>query len=559
MLSNSSSRDGSLSPGREIASGIRLTKNRSRGLGGLSPNTSGSHSNLPRLDTSASTAPPPPPASPPQSAILGGYAVIPERSPSNNQGSIPTHSMHNSSPSVYLPPSVDAYSHYLAPSSQLAPPLYQPEVLITPDLLKDPTPKVSKRLKSSTLLASKAQALARPNNPLTSNSWEEKSRPDDNDELLGVDPPQFNQSIIRAMADDMSISNISPDEMGLIGTVNRLPSAKFAAQKPLREQLFRDSFVTEDMGETIKGSEFDGNPRIQSNNFMFKKNSITNYEEDDYHIFGRRAGIDRKLESRKEEIPTASTKHLEPMTAAQARQSNFSINSEMMFPFKTVPQEVKEPGFIPEENEDNELDRLAYQSKKTQEKRQARLMGTLAALAATSNESSRPSEKPQNKLKRTFSDFSEEPDLPKPVKKQQEPVPKPQPQRKEPTPPQEPPQLKSAIKKATRYDGPKPTPEKEVIPIDEMSNFGIFFMIISGYYRSVSTSIRRTLMYLGARVDQQRMLQAKRQQVMNSNMLNSEQSVEEIDKQISKIDRQNLLQFFLIFVIIALLIMNLLK
>lgn len=93
----------------------------------------------------------------------------------------------------------------------------------------------------------------------------------------------------------------------------------------------------------------------------------------------------------------------------------------------------------------------------------------------------------------------------------------------------------------------------------DVGNIVLFFRIIAGYYSNISMSIRRILLHAGTRVDHQRTLQQRRELIQNNNMLEEQYDTGQLDNEIRSADRCNLLQLFLIALVIILFLMVVFK
>lgn len=87
---------------------------------------------------------------------------------------------------------------------------------------------------------------------------------------------------------------------------------------------------------------------------------------------------------------------------------------------------------------------------------------------------------------------------------------------------------------------------------DEAGNIELLGRILRGYYENVSYSMRRILLSLGAKIDKQREAEIRRQKALTNNVLASDDAeLKAIESEISRIDRQNLLNVVLIVAVVA--------
>ena len=86
------------------------------------------------------------------------------------------------------------------------------------------------------------------------------------------------------------------------------------------------------------------------------------------------------------------------------------------------------------------------------------------------------------------------------------------------------------------------------------SNIELFSNVVTGYCDNISMSVRRKLMSAGQSIDEQRELHRIRKDLQNSGMDQSHHSMVEIEEEIIKRDRQNILTVISFILVIVLLI-----
>ena len=87
---------------------------------------------------------------------------------------------------------------------------------------------------------------------------------------------------------------------------------------------------------------------------------------------------------------------------------------------------------------------------------------------------------------------------------------------------------------------------------EEVGNFELFGRIVSAYYDNLSFSLRRILLRLGSNIDKQRDAEIRRQKAMTDNVLARQNpELDQIEAEISKIDKQNLLNVMIVAALVA--------